>query len=192
MTPPPTYTGNPPILVPNGYDAERILGGLLNFDENMSPFKNTACAFCHMPYAGFSGPIPSVNLTMVAYPGTFRYRAAKRTAQRYTYSHTFPVLKYNTVQGLFFGGNFWDGRATGYKLQAPDAEQAQRPPVDPLEMGIPIRLASRRRYPRRRTGRSLSWCGARISTSVGRATLPRSAPPPMERSGSAGTPRRSR
>ncbi len=137
LTPTPTLSGNPPILVPNGYDAQRILGGLLNFDENISPFRNVACASCHMPYAAFSGPIPSVNLTMVAYPGSFHYRAAKRTAQRYTYSHTFPVLNFNTTQQLFFGGNFWDGRATGMKLQAPDAEQAQGPPVDPLEMGLP-------------------------------------------------------
>ena len=137
LTPTPHYTGNPPILVPNGYEAQRILGGLLNFDPKISPFQNEACAFCHMPYAAFSGPIPSVNLTMVAYPGTFHFRAAKRTAQRYTYSHTFPVLNYNSIQGLFFGGNFWDGRATGLKLQAPDAEQAQHPPVDPLEMGFP-------------------------------------------------------
>ncbi len=137
LKPTPTYTGNPPILVPNGYEAQRILGGLLNFDANISPFQNVACAFCHMPYAAFSGPIQSVNLTMIAYPGTYTYRAAKRTAQRYTYSHTFPVLNYNPVQGLFFGGNFWDGRATGMKLQAPDAEQAQGPPVDPLEMGFP-------------------------------------------------------
>ena len=90
-----------------------------------------------MPYAGFSGPIPSVNLTMIAYPGTFRYRAAKRTAQRYTYSPFSACSTTITTQHLFFGGNFWDGRATGYKLQAPDAEQAQGPPVDPLEMGIP-------------------------------------------------------
>jgi len=90
-----------------------------------------------MPYAAFSGPIPSVNLTMVAYPGSFPYRAGKRTAQRYTYSHTFPVLNFDTTQQLFFGGNFWDGRATGMKLQAPDAEQAQGPPVDPAEHMFP-------------------------------------------------------
>jgi cytochrome c peroxidase len=134
---PPTVAGNPPILQNTGYEAQRILGGLLQYDLNISPFLNTACATCHMPYAAFSGPIPSVNLTMIAYPGSFRYRAAKRTAQRYTYSHAFPVLNYNAVQGAFFGGNFWDSRATGYKLQAPDAEQAQFPPVDPLEMGFP-------------------------------------------------------
>jgi cytochrome c peroxidase len=137
LSPTPTNIGNPPILAPNGYDAIRILGGLLNFDETMSPFQNEACAFCHMPYAAFSGPIQSVNLTMIAYPGSFHFRAAKRTAQRYTYSHTFPVLNFNTTQQLFFGGNFWDGRATGMKLQTPDAEQAQGPPVDPLEMGNP-------------------------------------------------------
>ena len=32
---------------------------------------------------------------------------------------------------------FWDARATGYLLQSPDAEQAQHPPVDPGEMGLP-------------------------------------------------------
>jgi len=136
LTPMPHYAGNPPILVPNGYEAQRILGGLLNFDESISVFQNTACASCHMPYAAFGGPIPSENLTTAAYVGSFRDRAAKRTPQRYTYSHTFPVLNFDNTQQLFFGGNFWDGRATGMKLQAPDAEQAQGPPVDPLEMGF--------------------------------------------------------
>jgi hypothetical protein len=64
--------GNPPILQGTGYDAVRILGGLLNYDENMSPFRNVACSSCHLPYSGFSGPIPSVNLTMVAYPASYR------------------------------------------------------------------------------------------------------------------------
>jgi cytochrome c peroxidase len=134
---PVTYTGQPPIIQGNGYEAMRILGKLMNFDLNISPFKNVACASCHMPYAGFSGPIPSVNLTMIAYPGTEHFRAGKRSAQRYTYSPDFPVLEYNTTQGAFFGGNFWDARATGYELQSPDAHQAQGPPVDTQEMGFP-------------------------------------------------------
>jgi cytochrome c peroxidase len=134
---PPTLAGNPPTLHGSGYEAVEILGKLMNFDQNISPFRNEACGFCHMPYAGFSGPIPSVNLTMIGYPGTFRYRAGKRTAQRYTYSPDFPVLEYNTTQGAFFGGNFWDGHSTGYKLQSADAEQAQHPPVDTQEMGFP-------------------------------------------------------
>ena len=135
--PPPNQTGNPPTLQGSGYQAVEVLGKLMNFDLNMSPFKNQACSSCHMPYAGFSGPIPSVNLTMVAYPGTFHFRAGKRVAQRYTYSPDFPVLEYDTSQAAFFGGNFWDARATGYKLQSADAEQAQHPPVDTQEMGFP-------------------------------------------------------
>jgi len=135
--PPPTLTGQPPVLQNSGTEAVETLGELMLFDKNISPNRNEACASCHMPYAGFSGPIPSVNLTMIAYPGTVRFRASKRTAQRHPYAPFFPVLQYNQAQGLFFGGNFWDSRATGYKLRIPDAEQAQGPPVDHLEMGFP-------------------------------------------------------
>jgi cytochrome c peroxidase len=135
--PPPTLTGNPPILQNTGVASVEILGKLMNFDKNISPNENVACASCHMPYAGFSGPIPSVNLTMIAYPGSVHFRAGKRTAQRYTYSNYFPPLQYDTAEGAFFGGNFWDSRATGYLLRSTDAEQSQFPPVDPLEMGNP-------------------------------------------------------
>src|SRR5260370_1790414 len=110
-------------------------GGLLNFAEGMSPFQKVACSSCHMPYAGFSGPIPSVNLTMIAYPGSFRYRAGKRVAQRYTYSPRFPVLHLNTIKnagvgGTFTGGNFWDARPTAYLPHTADPQQAQHPPPD--------------------------------------------------------------
>src|SRR5712671_1190713 len=134
---PPTLTGQPPILQNTGTEAVETLGELMNYDQNISPNKNIACAFCHMPYVAFSGPIPSVNLTMIAYPGTVHFRAGKRTAQRYTYSPFFPVLQYNQVQGLFFGGNFYDSRSTGYLLRNSDAEQAQHTPVDTQEMGFP-------------------------------------------------------
>lgn len=128
---------NSPVLQGTGTESVETLGELMLFDRNMSPGKNEACASCHMPYAGWSGPIPSVNLTMIAYPGTAHYRAGKRTAQRHTYAPFFPVLQYNQEQQLFFGGNFWDSRATGYRLRDPDAEQAQGPPVDTQEMGFP-------------------------------------------------------
>ncbi len=133
----PTLAGQPPILQNAGTEAIETLGELMLYDNKISPGQNLACASCHMPYAGFSGPIPSVNLTMVAFPGTVHFRAGKRTPQRHPYAPFFPVLQYNQVQGLFFGGNFWDSRATGYKLRVPDAEQAQGPPVDTQEMGLP-------------------------------------------------------
>ena len=134
---PPIRTGQPPTLEDTGTAAVETLGKLMNFDKNMSPGRNQACMSCHMPYAGFSGPIPSVNLTMIAYPGTVHFRAGKRTPQRHPYAPFFPVLQYNEVQGLFFGGNFWDSRATGFELRNPDAQQAQGPPVDTQEMGFP-------------------------------------------------------
>src|SRR5246127_1699371 len=140
--PPPTRLDirpgpNPPVLQGTGTESIETLGELMLFDKNMSPGRNQACTSCHMPYAGWSGPIPSVNLTIIAYPGTVHYRAGKRTAQRHTYAPFFPVLQYNQEQMLFFGGNFWDSRATGYRLRNPDAEQAQGPPVDTQEMGFP-------------------------------------------------------
>jgi cytochrome c peroxidase len=128
---------NPPVLKDTGTESIETLGELMLFDKNMSPGRNQACTSCHMPYAGWSGPIPSVNLTMIAYPGTVHFRAGKRTAQRHTYAPFFPVLQFNQEQQLFFGGNFWDSRATGYRLRNPDAEQAQGPPVDTQEMGFP-------------------------------------------------------
>jgi len=42
-----------------------------------------------------------------------------------------------TKQGLFIGGNFWDGRATGEKLGNPAADQAQGPFLNPMEQALP-------------------------------------------------------
>jgi cytochrome c peroxidase len=133
---PVVFAGNPPTPQGTGYDAIRVLGTLLNFDENMSVNKDKSCSSCHMPYVGFGAPIPSLNLTTGSYPGTFAHRFGKRTPQRYTYATYFPVLQYNDDEQLFFGGNFWDARATGVVLQSPNAEQAQHPPVDPDELGF--------------------------------------------------------
>src|SRR6202795_2461168 len=105
----------------------QILGKLELFDKNLSVNKNQACSFCHMPYAGFSGPISSVNATTAAYPGSVHFRFGKRKPQSYTYSPFYPALDFNQTQQDFYGGNFWDLRATGYKLQNADAEQAQHP-----------------------------------------------------------------
>jgi hypothetical protein len=97
--------------------------------------KRARLATCRMPVGADRSR--SVNGTIIAYPGTVHFRAGKRTAQRHTYAPFFPVLQYNQEQQLFFGGNFWDSRATGYRLRNPDAEQAQGPPVDTQEMGFP-------------------------------------------------------
>ena len=52
--PPLTYSntqgvGNPPTIQGSGYEAVRILGGLLNYDQNMSPLKK--CGLRFLPHA---------------------------------------------------------------------------------------------------------------------------------------------
>jgi cytochrome c peroxidase len=123
------------------------LGKLEIFDPNLSVNNNVACSYCHDPAAGYAngssvlsvftgGANPgSVPITVHgAYPNN---RIAKRNPQSYVYSPYFPPLQYNTTQGDFYGGNFWDARATGYRLQNSAAEQGQDPPVDPEEMANP-------------------------------------------------------
>src|SRR5205814_3420764 len=99
----------------------RILGKILLFDKRLSVNGNTACSFCHMPYAGFTGPISALNATTVSYPGSVRDAGASlahsryghRKPQSYMYAPYYPVLHYNPSQNDFYGGNFWDLRATG-------------------------------------------------------------------------------
>jgi cytochrome c peroxidase len=123
------------------------LGKLEIFDPNLSVNSNLACSYCHDPAAGYGngssvlsvftgGSNPgSVPITVHgAYPDN---RIAKRNPQSYVYSPYFPPLQYNTTQGDFYGGNFWDARATGFRLQNSAAEQGQDPPVDPEEMANP-------------------------------------------------------
>jgi cytochrome c peroxidase len=114
-----------------------LLGKLLVFDNQLSVSRNEACAFCHMPEAGFTGPISALNATTVAYPGSVRTRFSQRKPQTLSYAPYAPVLHYNASQGDFVGGNFWDMRATGVRLSNPAAEQAQAPPLNPVEMGLP-------------------------------------------------------
>ena len=119
---PPIKTGQPPILQNTGTESIETLGQLMNFDKNISPNRNQACASCHMPYVAFSGPIPSVNLTMIAYPGTVHFRAGKRTAQRYTYAPFFPVLQYNEGTGSFL---WW--KLLGFARDRIFATESRRP-----------------------------------------------------------------
>src|ERR1700738_1632360 len=56
--PPPILTGNPVTLQNTGVPLIEILGKLMNFDLNISPFRNTACASCHMPLVRLVRPIP--------------------------------------------------------------------------------------------------------------------------------------
>jgi cytochrome c peroxidase len=113
-----------------------LLGKLLFYDRELSVRRNEACAFCHMPEAGFAGPVSELNRNTAAYPGSVRTRFNARTPQTHGYASFSPALHYNSPQGDLVGGAFWDMRATGLRLNSPLAEQAQGPPLDPNEMGL--------------------------------------------------------
>ena len=126
------------------YHQITLLGKTEIYDTNLSPLGNIACATCHVPYTGFRGSTSILNATTAAQPGGIpitdatppepNYRLGPRNPQSYAYAPFSPILHYNAAQGSFYGGNFWDMRATGIRLGNPAAEQAQGPPVNPLEM----------------------------------------------------------
>jgi cytochrome c peroxidase len=113
-----------------------LLGKLMLYDKQLSVNRNEACAFCHMPETGFTGPVSELNRTTAAYPGSVRTRFSDRKPQSHAYAPLSPVLHYNPGQGDLVGGNFWDMRATGRRLGNPAAEQAEGPPTNPVEMGL--------------------------------------------------------
>src|SRR6202048_746329 len=128
-----------------------LLGKLMLYDKQLSVNRNESCAFCHMPETGFTGPVSELNRTTGAYPGSVRTRFSNRKPQSHAYAPLSPVLHYNRGQGDLVGGNFWDMRATGRRLGNPAAEQAQGPPINPVEMGLPdiacaVHRASQRPY----------------------------------------------
>src|SRR5260221_830751 len=128
-----------------------LLGKLLLYDKYLSVNRNEACAFFHMPDTGFTGPVSELNRTTGSYPGSVRTRFSERKPQTHAYAPLSPVLHYNPGQGDLVGGNFWDMRATGRRLGNPAAEQAQGPPTNPVEMGLPdsacfVYRASQRPY----------------------------------------------
>jgi len=123
----------------------QALGQALIYDQSLSVNGNLACATCHIPYAGFTGGSSFFNATTSALPGSVPItnanglgpdeRISARRPQTYAYAPFSPVLHYNSTQMDFYGGNFWDMRAGGIRLENPAAEQAQGPPTNPVEMG---------------------------------------------------------
>jgi len=123
----------------------QALGKALIYDQTLSVNNNLACATCHVPYSGFTGGSSFFNATTSADPGSVpitnagtigpNERISARRPQTYAYAPFSPVLHYNNTQQDFYGGNFWDMRAGGIRLENPAAEQAQGPPTNPVEMG---------------------------------------------------------
>jgi cytochrome c peroxidase len=113
------------------------LGKRLFFDTSLSTPPGQSCAACHDPKTGFTGPDASLNAAGSVYPGAVPERFSNRKPPTSAYGGRSPVLRYDKAEGVWVGGMFWDGRATGAVLNDPLAEQAQGPLLNPVEQNLP-------------------------------------------------------
>lgn len=116
------------------------LGKSIFFDKISNP-DNMACADCHGPGVGFTGPDTAINNHGGVYFGAVTERSGNRKPPSAAYATLAPIFHYDSVGGFFIGGNFWDGRATGAHLGNPAADQALGPPLNPVEMNNPDKQA---------------------------------------------------
>lgn len=112
------------------------LGKKIYFDRISVP-NSMACADCHAPITGFTGPMAGINLHGSVYRGADAQNFGNRKPPSSAYATLSPVFYYDADEGLFVGGNFWDGRATGERLGNPAAEQALGPFLNPAEHNVP-------------------------------------------------------
>ncbi len=113
------------------------LGRLIFFDATLSRPAGQSCATCHSPAAGWTGPDSPINAAGAAYEGAVHGRFGNRKPPSAAYATDSPPLHLDPVEDHFVGGNFWDGRATGWLLGNTAAEQAQGPFLNPVEQNLP-------------------------------------------------------
>ncbi len=103
---------------------EEILGGLLYFDKKLSNPAGQSCASCHLPTAGFADPDRALPVSEGVISGKFGTRNSPSAA----YAALSPPLYFDEEEGLWIGGQFWDGREPTLE------DQAMQPFLNPLEM----------------------------------------------------------
>lgn len=113
------------------------LGKMLFLDKSLSVSNNQSCATCHAAEFGFTGPKPFINAHGAVYPGSIVTLFGNRKPPTSAYGGESPILYYNGDDEVWMGGMFWDGRATGWILGDPLAEQAKGPFVNPVEQALP-------------------------------------------------------
>jgi cytochrome c peroxidase len=106
------------------------LGEFLYFDENLSEPAGQSCASCHDPSVGFDDPDIGLPVSEGVILGLFGGRNSPISA----YAMYSPSMYFDDAEGLWIGGQFWDGRATGAYLGDPLADQAVAPFLNPVEM----------------------------------------------------------
>lgn len=111
------------------------LGKLLYFDENLSIHRNQACASCHTPPNFVDPANVSDPANSVVSLGSDRSLNGGRNSPSAAYAAFSPFFHWDGAEGLYIGGQFWDGRA------ATLTEQAKGPFLNPVEMAMPSKKA---------------------------------------------------
>ena len=117
-------------------DDMAALGRKIFFDAGLSANGTQSCATCHAPEVGFTGPDSAVNNGGAVYEGALPLHYGNRKPPASAYAGDSPLFHFDEEEGGWFGGMFWDGRATGEHLLDPLAEQGQGPFLNPLEQAI--------------------------------------------------------
>ncbi len=131
--------GGPPAVTNN----LQKIGMHLYDDKNLSLYQNQSCRTCHHHFAGFADLKNHLNpYTSVVSTGSDGVSKGGRNAPTSAYAGFSPPLA-QLNDGEYEGGLFWDGRAEGNSesLADPLAEQAQGPPLNPVEMAMPSKAA---------------------------------------------------
>ena len=113
------------------------LGKSIFFDMDLSINQNQSCATCRGQEVGWTGTDSDTNAGRSVYEGSIAGRFGDRKPPSSAYATVSPIFHFDPKSGLFIGGNFWDGRATGEKLGNPAADQAQGPFLNPVEQALP-------------------------------------------------------
>jgi len=120
-----------------GLTQEQQLGKIMYQDKDFSFNKTQSCQTCHHHISGFADPtnMRDPEHTVVSL-GDDQVSKGGRNAPSSAYAGFSPPLHKDDIG--FVGGMFWDGRATGLSqtLGDPLAEQAQGPPLNPVEMNM--------------------------------------------------------
>ena len=115
---------------------EQQLGKQLYFDVTLSINENQACASCHTPAAAFTDPRNTADpANNPVSPGSITGKFGTRNAPSAAYARFSPSFHWDGEEGLYVGGQFWDGRDNNL------AGQSSRPPVNPVEMALPDKEA---------------------------------------------------
>lgn len=123
-------SGTSTVSVDSAFNIKERLGKLLFFEKSLSTPPGQACSTCHSPEIAFADPESDLPVSKGARPDLY----GSRNDMTISYAAFVPPLHRNKEEGIWVGGLFWDGRVNSL------AEQAQGPPLNPLEMANPDKL----------------------------------------------------